>query len=112
MPRRPDPPELTIARDLLRARHEAQQAAAAAAAAAAFFGAAARVAELRRDLVRLEEDQGVHAAALADTLGFDAAAQVTGWSCNRINEAQRSRRSDTCGRDAAHAVAFTDREAS
>jgi hypothetical protein len=107
MPRRPDPPELTVARDLLRARHDAQQAAAAA-----FFGAAVRVAELRGDLVRLEEDQAVHAAALAGTLGVDAAAQVTGWSRNRINDAQRSRRGDAGGSDAGPAVALSDREAS
>jgi hypothetical protein len=54
----------------------------------------------------------VHAAALADTLGVDAAAKVTGWSRNRINEAQRSRRGDTGGRDAGPAVALAKREAS
>jgi hypothetical protein len=107
MPRRPDPPELTVARDLLRARHDAQQAAVAA-----FFGTAARVAALRGDVVRLEEDQAVHAAALADTLGVDAAAKVTGWSRNRINEAQRSRRGATGGPDAGPAAALSDRDAS
>jgi hypothetical protein len=54
----------------------------------------------------------VHAAALADTLGVDAAAKVTGWSRNRINEAQRPRRGDPGGPDAGPAVAPSDREAS
>jgi hypothetical protein len=107
MPRRPDPPELAAARDILRARHDAQQTAATG-----FFAAAARVAALRRDLVRLEEDQAGHAAALADTLGVDAAAEVTGWSRNRMNEAQRSRRGDTNRGDAGHDPALPEREAS
>jgi hypothetical protein len=98
---------LAAARDLLRARRDAQQTAATA-----LFGAAALVAEPRRGLVCFEQDQAGHAAALADALGVDAAAQVTGWSRNRINQAQRSRRGDTNRGDAGHTPALPEQEVS
>lgn len=84
MPRRPEPAELTTAREQLRARYEKQQAAAVA-----FFEAAARLAKLRADAEAVEAGLRGHAATLADALGVDAAAQVTGWSRGQLAEAQR-----------------------
>ena len=79
MPRRPEPAELVPARDLVRANYDAQLSAVAA-----FFEAATRLAALRGEVVAVEVDQQVHAGALAELLGVDTAARVTGWSRGRL----------------------------
>ena len=88
MPRRPEPAELVAARDLVRANFDAQLSAVAA-----FFEAATRLAALRAEADAVEADQHVHAGALAELLGVDTAARVTGWTNGRLGEAQRSQRS-------------------
>ena len=89
MPRRTEPAELVAARDVLRANHDAQQDAAGA-----FFDAAARLAAVRREAEPLETEQQGHAGELAELLGIDTAARVTGWSKGRLGEALRSRRAE------------------
>ena len=111
MPRRTEPAELVAARDLLRANHDAQQDATGA-----FFNAAARLAAVRREAEALAADQQVHAGKLAELLGVDTAARVTGWSRGRLAEAQRSQRSRRASRsaaagDAADSVGTLTREA-
>ena len=96
MPRRTEPAELVAARDVLRANHDAQQDATGA-----FFNAAARLAAVRREAEALAADQQVHAGKLAELLGVDTAARVTGWSRGRLAEAQRSQRSRRASRSAA-----------
>jgi hypothetical protein len=88
MPRRPEPAELVAARDLVRANFDAQLSAVAA-----FFEAATRLVALRGEVDAVEADQQVHAGALAELLGVDTAARVTGWSKGRLGEAQRTQRS-------------------
>ena len=87
MPRRPEPAELTTAREQLRARYESHQAAAVA-----FFDSSARLSKLRAEANVVEADLRGHAATLVAALGVDAAAQVTGWSRGQLAEAQRERR--------------------
>ena len=79
MPRRPEPSELTAARDTLRARYEQQQHATAA-----FYDAAARAERLREQLDRIEAEQRTHATELAQALDLATAATITGWPINRI----------------------------
>ena len=98
MPRRTEPAELVAARDVLRANHDAQQDATGA-----FFNAAARLAAVRREAEVLAADQQVHAGKLAELLGVDTAARVTGLSRSRLAEAQRSQRSRRASRSAAAA---------
>jgi hypothetical protein len=88
MPRRPEPAELVPARDLVRANYDAHLSAVAA-----FFEAATRLAALRGEVVAVEVDQQVHAGALAELLGVDTAARVTGWSRGRLGDVQRAPRS-------------------
>lgn len=107
MPRRPEPPELTTAREQLRARYERQQAAAVA-----FFDAAARLAKLRAEAEAVEAGLRRHAATLTDALGVDAAAQVTVWSRAQLAEAQRQRRARRATATATHAEEAAQQEAS
>jgi hypothetical protein len=87
MSRRPEPAELAAAREQLRVRYEKQQAAAVA-----FFDASTRLARLRAEADALEAELRGHAATLAEALGVDTAAQVTGWSRGKVAEAERERR--------------------
>ena len=59
----------------------------------AFFDAGTRLAALRGEVDAVETEQQGHAGALAELLGVDTAARVTGWSKGRLAEALRSRRS-------------------
>ena len=88
MPRRPESAEMAAAREQLRARYEAQQAAAAA-----FFDTAAHLGKLRSQVEEVEAELQAHAAALAEALGAEAAAELTGWSRSRVGDAQRVQRS-------------------
>ena len=79
MPRRPEPPELTAARDTLRFRYEQQQHATNA-----FYDAAARAERLREQLDGVEAEQLTHATELAIALDPATAATITGWPITRI----------------------------
>jgi hypothetical protein len=103
MPRRTEPTELVAARDVLRANHDAQQDATGA-----FFNAAARLAAVRREAEALAADQRVRAGKLAELLGVDTAARVTGWSRGRLAEAQRTQRSRRASHLGAAATADAD----
>ena len=87
MPRRPEPPELTAARDTLRARYEQQQHATAA-----FYDAAARAERLREQLERIEHEQRTHATELAQALDPATAATITGWPITRIRASLNNHR--------------------
>ena len=87
MPRRPDSPELTAARDALRARYEQQQHATNA-----FYDAAARADRLREQLDRIEAEQHTHATELAMALDPATAAVITGWPVSRIRTTVRDSR--------------------
>ena len=84
MPRRRESPELTAAREQLRAPLRR-----ATGRCGRFFDGAVRLADLREKVEGAEAELRRHAAALAEALGVDTVAQLTGWSWGRLAEAQR-----------------------
>ena len=95
MSKRQEPVELLAAREALRERLDAQLAAAAG-----FFAAADRAARLRGELAALEQEQAVHAAALAAATAVVTAARLVGWSGGQVRAAvqlERSRRAPRAG---------------
>ncbi len=104
MPRRPEPPELTAARDTLRARYEQQQHATAA-----FYDAGARAERLREQLDRIEAEQRTHATELAMALDPATAATITGWPITRIRTTLNNRRRAASSAGAASGQQGDDR---